>query len=271
MHGQAHAVKAPHETLESLVSELERIWPTLRDDVVLVFEEDGYGLCHEIRRETRCSAPARVVERCLGGLLAGDRCCTSCVPVALGPGGRLLRELSTYTLCLRVALDEEVTAAERASAAVMTIWNGPSRYLPRPMFEKLRGAVLLPLLATLAEDLTGRGENETGPLMAFTAGDIRLGMTENPDLYRLAARGAVASLVYASPRDGVWLLHDPYKDLAQAHWPLLGTVLHPSVRRGDIDHVACEIFGVLADDALSGLTSWDDIHQWWVAANHLNH
>ena len=271
MHGQTHTAKAPHETLESLVSDLERIWPTLRDDVVLVLEEDGYGLCHEIRRETRCSAPARIVERRLGELLTGDSCCTVCIPATLGPDGRLLREISAATLCLRVALDEGVTAAERASAAVMTIWNGPSRYLPRPVFDRLRGAVLLPLLATLAEDLPGRGGNETGPLMAFTAGDIRLGMTENPELYRLAARGAVASLVHASPRDGVWLLHDPYKDQAQSHWPLLGTVLRPSVRKGDIDQVACEIFGVLADDALSGLSSWDDTHQWWVAANHLNH
>lgn len=270
MHGQTHAARVVTETLGSLVADLERVWPTLRDDVVLVLEEDRHGICHELRRETRCGAPARVVERRLGAILTGEHCCTACIPPALGPGGGLLRDIGAHTLCLRVALDERVAPAERASAAVMTIWNGPSRYLPRVVFERMRGSVLLPLLATLAADLPGRGENETGPLVAFTAGDIRFGMTENPELYRLAARGAVASLVHASPRDGVWLLHDPYKDLAQLPRPLLGIVLQHSVRKRDIDQVACEIFGVLADDALSGLSRWDDIHQWWFAANHLN-
>lgn len=265
------AVVTP-ETIDDVLAELEGVWPTIHDDVLLPLEEDGNGVCHDIRREVRCTAPARIVELRLGELLVGERCCTKCVPEALRAGGRISRDLSVHTLCLRVALDAEVTATERASAAVLTVWNGPSRFLPRPVFEKVRTTVLLPLLAELAEEAQGRDASSTGPLVAFTAGDMRLGMGENPELYRLTARGAAASLVHASPRDGVWLLHDPYSGVGTGlpRWPGLGTVLLPAVRRSEIDPVACEIFGVLADDALAGLSSWEDIHQWWAAANHLN-
>lgn len=260
------------ESIDAVLADLAHVWPTLHEDVVLPLEEDARGLCHDIRREVRCAAPARVVELVLGEMLTSERCCGVCMPAALRPGGRIARDLTSHTLCLRVALDVEVTPSERASAAVLTIWTGPSRYLPRPVFETLRGKVLLPMIEDLVTGSPARAASVTGPLVAFTAGDMRLGMTENPELYRSTARAAAAALVHASPRDGVWLLHDPYRDIdpQRIRWPRLGTVLIPSVRRAEIDPVACEIFGVLADDALSGLSSWDDIHQWWSAANQLN-
>lgn len=272
VHARTRNAAVTSETIDGVLAELEGVWPTIHDDVLLPLEEDGNGVCHDIRREVRCASPARIVELRLGELLVGERCCAKCVPEALRAGGRLARDLSTHTLCLRVALDEDVTASERASAAVLTVWNGSSRFLPQPVFERVRATVLLPLLAELAEDAPGWDASSTGPLVAFTAGDMRLGMGENPELYRLTARVAATALVHASPRDGVWLLHDPYSGVATGlpRWPSLGTVLLPAVRREEIDPVACEIFGVLADDALAGLSSWEDIHQWWSAANHLN-
>lgn len=261
------------ETVNSVLEELEGVWPTMREDVLLPLEEDGNGVCHDIRRDVRCSAPARIVELRLGELLSGERCCVKCVPDALCGGGRLARDLSAHTLCLRAALDDEVTPRERACAAVMTVWTGSSRFLPRPVFERVRSTVLLPLIGEMASRLPERDASVSGPLIAFTAGDMRLGMEESPELYRLTASGAATALVHASPRDGVWLLHDPYRGVGSSlpRWPGLGTVLLGSVRRAEIDPIACEIFGVLADDALAGMSSWEDIHQWWSAANHLNH
>lgn len=264
------AVVTP-ETIGGVLAELEGVWPTIHDDVLLPLEEDGNGVCHDVRREVRCAAPARIVELRLWELLAGERCCAKCVPEALRAGGRIARDLSVHTLCLRVALDDEVTTTERASAAVLTVWNGPSRFLPRPVFERVRATVLLPLLASLAEETRGRDASSIGPLVAFTAGDMRLGMGENPELYQLTARGAAASLVHASPRDGVWLLHDPYSGAGTGlpRWPSLGTVLLPAVHRTEIDLAACEVFGVLADDALAGSGSWEDLPDWWAAAKRL--
>lgn len=252
--------------------DLRALWPTVLDDVLLPLEEDRHGLLHDIRREVRCSAPARIVEASVSELLAGNRVCEACIPPSLAPGGRLCTELSSYTLCLRAALDTSVTCSERAAALVLTVWGGSSRYLPRQVFERLRSTVLLPLLGELGSGLPGRDPTSRGPLVAFTAGDMRLGMSENPQLFAAAARGAARSLIHASSGDGVWLLHDPYRDLAPSvpRTPPLGRVLVVDVQRGEIDRSACEIFGVLADDALAGQSSWDDIHDWWSAAQRLN-
>jgi len=261
------------ESIDAVLSALARVWPTIHEDVVLPLEEDVNGVRHDVRGQPRCATPARIVELGLGEMLAGERLCGVCMPSALRPGGRIARDLASRTLCLRVALDEEVTTSERASAAVLTIWAGSSRFLPRPVFERMRSTVLLPLIEGIAAGLPGTDVTATGPLVAFTAGDIRMGMDENPEMYQLTARAATASLVHASPRDGVWLLHDPYRGVEanRLRWPGLGVVLLRSVRRADLDPVACEIFGVLADDALDGMSSWEDIHQWWSAANQLNH
>lgn len=270
-HG-TRATGIERDGIDDVLDDLARIWPALADELLQPLEEDAEGTCHDIRRQVRCKAPARVVEVPLRRLLTGEKCCSECVPPALLPGGRLAGELASRTLCLRVALDERVTAVERATAAVLTVWSGPSRYLPQPVFDRIRRTTLLPLLGELAVAFPGGGDDATGPLVAFTAGDMRLGMNENPECYRQVARSAAPALLHASPRDGVWLLHDPYRvdPGGTAERTGLGTVLLPSVRRGDIDPVACEIFGVLADDALAGLSSWEDIRHWWFAANRLN-
>lgn len=268
------------DTIESVVLCLEHAHPTFLADALFLLEEDGNGLGHSIPRKSNiftygvdCSTgPTRIVERSLGGILAGTRCCTTCVPSAFKSGGDIRYMVSTDTLYLRVALNEDVAVFERASAAVMAVWAGPSRCLPPHVYDRIRNEILLPLIRTLAEGSPGRTADTTGPLLAFTAEDIRRGMSRNPDLYRLTARAASASLVHASPRDGVWLLHAPYIDVADGSimQPLLGKIVHPSIRRGDIYQSACEIFGVFADDALPGLGAREDIHQWWFAANTLS-
>ena len=259
-------------SLEDIQRNLVGVWPTMLADILLPVEEDASGTFHDIRREVRCASPARIAEVSVTGLLSGERCCPACIPMSLAPGGSLFTKLDKYTLCLRTALDRAVTAAERATAAVLTVWDGESRYLPRPAFERLRGTVLLPLVTELAAGLPRDIRGERGPLVAFTAGDMRLGRSENPQLYAAIARSAAVSLVYASPRDGVWLLHDPFRSVTSAipAWPQLGRVLVGDVARDELDPVACEIFGVLADDALAGASSWDDIHEWWAAARRLN-
>ena len=265
-------VAASGDSIEDIQRNLSDVWPTMLADVILPVEEDATGAFHDIRREVRCAAPTRIAESSVAGLLEGERCCPACIPLSLAPGGRLFTELDKYTLCLRTALDRAVTASERAAAAVLTVWDGTSRYLPPHVFERLRGTVLLPLVTDLATGLRQGTGDESGPLVAFTAGDMRLGRTENPQLYAAIARSAAVSLVHASPRDGVWLLHDPFRHVTAtvAAWPPLGRVLVGNVARSDLDPVACEIFGVLADDALAGASSWDDIHEWWAAARRLN-
>jgi hypothetical protein len=41
-------------------------------------------------------------------------------------------------------------------------------------------------------------------------------------------------------------------------------------RRSEIDAHACEVFGVLCDDAVAGSGDWADIHDWWSAAQLLS-
>jgi len=262
---------AEAESIDAVLSALVRVWPTVHEDVVLPLEEDVNGVRHDVRGQPRCATPARIVELGLGEMLAGERLCGVCMPSALRPVGRIARDLASRTLCLRVALADEVTATERARAAVLTVWNGPSRFLPRPVFERVRATVLLPLLASLAEETRERDASSSGPLVAFTAGDMRFGMDENPELYQLIARRAAVALVHASPQDGVWLLHDPYGEAGTRlpRWPILGRVLLPEVHRTEIDLAACEVFGVLADDALAGSGSWEDLPDWWTMAKRL--
>jgi len=254
--------------IAQIAAGLAPAWPTFLADVFLPVEEDRDGTYHDIRRDVRCAAPCRVDEVSVAVMLSGQRCCPRCLPRSLAPAGRVCVELSARTRLLRTALDSSVAGPDRAFAAVLAIWEGYSRYIPRPVFEGLRVSVLLPLVT----GSFSRPPNATGPLVAFTAGDMRLGGSENPALHAVAARAAAGSLVHASPRDGVWLLHDPWRDVPgdAPSYPPLGRVLETAVARSEIDAVACEIFGVLADDALSGTGSWEDIDEWWSAARALS-
>lgn len=280
----SHMPVAPYpltaETIESVVSCLERIHPTFLEDTLLLLEEDGNGLCHIISRKSNvftynidCSTgPARIVEVSLGDILSGIRCCATCVPEAFKPGGSIRYTVSTDTLYLRVALNEDITLFERTNAAVRAIWAGPSRCIPFLAYSKIRNEILLPLIRTLAERSHVHTSSTVGPLLAFTATDIKLGMSKNPDLYQLTAKVAATSLVHASPMDGVWLLHATYIDVVSASMtqPMLGTVIHPSIRRNAICQNACETFGILADDAFSRSDTWENVQQWWFTANELS-
>lgn len=248
----------------SAAEDVAAAWPTFLEDVLLPVEEDRDGVYHDIRRDVRCSAPVRIAEANLVDLLSGRRICPACLTPSLAPGGRLCKEVMARTLWLRVALDVSSPPLERARAAVSVIWEGYSRYFPRGVFEKVRAETLLPIVARHGEPC----REGPGPLVAFTAGDMRLGGSENAVLSAATLRAAPAALVHASAHDGVWLLHDPWRELDArvSHYPALGRVLETSVPRSDVNPSACEIFGVLADDALSGSGSWEDIREWWSAA-----
>lgn len=238
------------------------------DEVVLPAEEDMHGVVHAIRRDARCAiGVARIVEIPLASMVRGERCCASCVPPSLGPGGATSDAVLNNTRLLRIAVDDSADACDRVVAATLVLWGDYSRFIPRPVFSRLRSTYLLPLLETAGGGRPLPGA--PGPLVAFTAGDMRRGREENPVLYDTYARGAARSLLHASPHGGVWLLHDPLHGENPPMWPPLGRVLEPVARPEEIDLAACEVFGVLADDALAGSGSWEDLPDWWTAAKRL--
>jgi hypothetical protein len=257
------------DTLSGIAEELATVWPSFLDEVLLPAEEDLHGVIHNVRRNVRCAVGvARVVEVPLADLVRGERCCTSCVPSSLAPGGVSTEAVAHNTRLLRTAVSSHLPLSARALAATLAIWGDYSRFVPREVFARLRSEHLLPLLyasSSAPSSLAARG-----PLVAFTAGDMRLGAQENPVLYDAYARSAGSSLLHASPHDGVWVLHDPLRGgSAHGMWPPLGKVVEMQVTREDVDPAVYEIFGTFADDALTGSGSWEDLSEWWSAAKRL--
>lgn len=260
-------------SISEVATQLAPVW----DDFLLVevpLEEDSEGIRHNLSRSSRCRPPQRIVVVPLLDLINGERLCPLCCIPQLEPMGQIGQLVALRTVSLRLAIaPDAIDPSVRAQAMVRAIWSGASRFCPPPVFKRLRHEVLLPGINKLGASLRPHDTAVPGSLVAFTLGDMRLGPDEDPGHYDLWVKAAAPALVHASPGDGVWLLHsaEHYVPALARTWMSLGTMLSEKCLRDDIDLQACEVFGVLCDDAVAGSGDyWSDVKDWWVAAQLLS-
>jgi hypothetical protein len=259
-------------SIVEVAEQLAHVWDDFMD-VEMTVEEDADGVWHALVRSTPCRPPQRVALVTLRALVSAPLSCPRCW-TGPSPSMRPFDQLvAARTLSLRLAVaTRSLPDASRAQAMVQVLWGGSSRFCPEPVFSRLRREVLLPGVFDLGRRLRAEQSVDSGMLVAFTLGDMRLGAEEDPYTFDLFAQAAAASLVHASPGDGVWLLHAPsqYVPALQRSGAGMGKILERNCRRDEIDAQACEVFGVLCDDAVAGCGDWADIYQWWSAAKLLS-